>query len=549
MRNRVSGLLALGVCVALTACSDATAPAIAGLTISGPASLTPSANAPLAFRVTITTSLNANLTAEVDDGQGHAFTVLYNRPRVSNPRNRVTHDLNLLGLRPNRTYTVDVTANTVDGLSASLGTLQAVTAALPADFPVITVNTVDSARMEVGFTLLDSRRKDGSASYIVILDDAGEIVWYAPRAGNSKTVRLGNGRLLTIDEVNGLIQEIDNLGEPVVAFHSAQSHPAVGDSTAVDVSEFHGGVHFSPFTLSYFTSVATVTQVADFPLDENDQNITGAASVRDEPIVEFNAEGTIISTWSLLDLLKSTRIGYDGTLGLPASPADWAHVNEVEFDPGANAILASLRHQDAVVKIDRVSGDLLWILGPPANWQGFEQFLLTPDGGPFAWAYHQHGVEVTSTGAILLFDNGNRRASPFTGEVIVTADANESRAVEYTVDEATMMISQIWEWGMVQSGEALYSPIAGDVDRLPTTGNRLITYGALCAEAGVPSDNLDVCRTTARVVEVEDENDERVFDIGLDDADPMSTGYVVWQSERLSGLYTGENANVLFPEQ
>jgi hypothetical protein len=215
----------------------------------------------------------------------------------------------------------------------------------------------------------------------------------------------------------------------------------------------------------------------------------------------------------------------------------------VLFDEGDDTVIAALRNQDAIVKFTR-DGALVWILGPPANWEGFEDFLLTPDGGEFAWPYHAHAPELTGADSILLFDNGNRRASPFTGEPIVPADANQSRAVEYTIDAEAMTISQTWEWGLDEAGEQLYSPFAGDADRLPQTGNTLITFGALCTVGGVPSDDLDACLSRARVIEVDTETGERVFDLRVDDDEPGSQGYVVWRAERLPTLYPGGNPTI-----
>jgi hypothetical protein len=197
------------------------------------------------------------------------------------------------------------------------------------------------------------------------------------------------------------------------------------------------------------------------------------------------------------------------------------------------------------MNFDRSTDTINWILGTPANWQGFEQFLLTPDGGPFAWPYHQHAVELTN-GNIVLFDNGNRRASPFTGEPIVAADANSSRAVEYAIDTDTMMISQVWEWGLAQSAESLYSPFAGDADRL-FGGNTLITFGGLCEVGGVPSEDLANCRSSARVIEVDTTTNATVFDIPIDDADPMSSGYIVNRSERLRSLYSEVTISITTP--
>ncbi len=498
--------------------------------VTAPA-VTANPKAPLAFTLTLETSLNTALSARLDNGQGHAFSIIF-------PGTTRAHTEAILGLLPGSVYSVDVTVSTLDGIFISTDSpLQIVTDPLPADFPQISLLLADSARMEPGPTLLDTARKDESTAYIIIVDAAGKVVWYMPSAANASTWRVPTGQFLTIDAARGLIREIDMAGEEIVSYHSSQSHAAVGSSMPVDVAEFHDDVIKLSAGGPYLSSIADEsTTVNNFPLDENNVNLTGPAVVRDEPIVEFDTTGAIVNRYNFLDLLKPTRIGYDGTEGLPTA-ANWADVNSITRDASDGGFVVSLRNQDAVVKFASEDGSLQWILGPNANWAGFEQYLLTPEGTPFRWQYHQHRAQVTPTGTILVFDNGNRQASPFTGEPIVTADANNSRAVEYSVDENNMTVSQVWEWGFDQSGESLYAAFAGDADRLPETGNTLITFGGLCEENGVPSDNIQVCRSSARVIEVDTQTDERVFDIVIDDADPLSSGYVVNRSDRLVSLY------------
>ncbi|MCH9026383.1 MAG: aryl-sulfate sulfotransferase [Proteobacteria bacterium] len=531
-------LTALLLSSALVSCGDTDQPLPELLFNTEPA-VSPVATLAHAWELTVSTNLFTAITAVLDDGMGHAYTIEFGRQQRD-------HVLTVLGMRPDRTYTVNVTAHTLDGITLESTTqLQVTTPPLPANFPVISLLSGDPALMEPGFTLMDTGRKDGSAAFIVIVDDAAEVVWYFQTSSLSETERVASGEFLSIDEGSGLIQFINERGEVVNSLHSAQSHPATGSSIPVDVAEFHDEVVKHDLFSQYFTSIRDASRTVDnFPLDENDPLVTGTVNVLDEPIIEIDLDGNILNRWDFLDMLKPTRIGYDGTSGLPAA-ADWAHVNSIAYDVTTDNLIVSLKHQDAVVNFSRADGTLIWILGNPANWQGFEQFLLTPDGGVFAWPYHQHAVEITGDN-LIMFDNGNRRASPFTGEPIVSANANSSRAVEYAIDTDTMIISQVWEWGLAQSGESLYSSFAGDADRLPL-GNTLITFGGLCEENGVPSENLAICRSSARVIEVDTTTGAKVFDISIDDADPLSSGYIVNRSERLRVLYSLSTVTMTVP--
>ncbi len=482
--------------------------------------------------LSFSTNLNTIVDVSLDDGNGHAFTISF-------PDNQNDHDLTIMGLRPDRTYSLSVVAQTLDNFTIDVPVpAEIVMPPLPDDFPSIEILLLDPDAISARYTLLDARRKDRSAAYVIILDDAGEVVWYYKPGVQSETDRLDSGNYLILDAGSGLITELDDGGREIVSYHSAQSSPGTETSIAVDANAFHHDVVKIESEGRYLTSIRDDSrQVENFPIDEFDASITGTVNVRDEPILEFDEDGNIVARWDFLDMLKPTRIGYNGTRGLP-NQADWVHINAVEYDARNDLILASARHQDAVVAFSRETGELRWILGPPENWEGFEEYLLTPTGEEFAWPYHMHAPEITPSGSILLFDNANNRASPFTGEPIVPADANWSRAVEYVVDSDELTIEQVWEWGLEEAGEALYAPFVGDADRLFRRNNTLITFGGLCFENGVPSQNLRICRSSGRVIEVDTSTNEKVLDIAIDDTDPTSTGYLVYRSERMFSLYT-----------
>ncbi len=152
------------------------------------------ATMPQAYELILSTSLFTTITATLDDGQGHAYNI------VSNSQAR-DHNLTVLGMRPNRTYSMTITARTLDDITLdSAQALQMITPPLPADFPVITLLTADPTRMAPGYTLMDTGRKDGSTAYIIIVDNAAEVVWYFKTDSLSETERIISGNFLSIDE-------------------------------------------------------------------------------------------------------------------------------------------------------------------------------------------------------------------------------------------------------------------------------------------------------------------------------------------------------------
>jgi hypothetical protein len=191
-----------------------------------------------------------------------------------------------------------------------------------------------------------------------------------------------------------------------------------------------------------------------------------------------------------------------------------------------------------VFKFSRTTGELVWILGPHDNWPAeFDPYLLLPIGSPFRWQFHQHAPMITGEGTLLLYDNGNFRASPFDGQPQVPDSENFSRAVEYEINENTMSVRQVWEFGE-HIAETLYTGLIGDADWQPTNGNVLLTFGAVSYTGGVAGADIDRGEWYARIVEVtDDEVPVTVFDLSLyDDSDPAAR-IRIFRSERIPSLY------------
>ncbi len=494
-----------------------------------PSVTAPSERAPLVRVVDVETNV-ATRVEVVATADGDGSTVSVRGVELA-----TVHSLALVGLKAGRGYDVTVTAAADDGGRAVAAPVRVETAGLPGDFPRIDVRVADAGRMEPGFTLIGTRNKDLSAGFIVILDERGDVVWFLAIDTSTIVTPLANGHFATILANRTVIEEVDLTGTTVRRWHAARaSDTAPPDAIPVDAFTFHNDVFEVASDGTFLVPVDVVAFVDDFPIDENDPSVRARTPVVDEPIIEFRqSDGTIVRTRSFIDLLKPTRIGFDATTGLPAN-ADWVHTNAVVHDTRDDTLLTSFRHQDAIVKTSRSDGSLRWILGNHDNWEGFEQFLLTPVGEPFAWPYHQHAPQVTPRGTLLVFDNGNWKASPFTGEPKVLAPENFSRAVEYDVDDDARTVRQVWQF---VADEQLYAPFVGSAYALPATGNVLITYGGLCAIDGVPSDDIAHCRGTARILEVTHEEPSAVlFDVEVQDRDPSAIGWLVYRAYRLPSL-------------
>ena len=194
-------------------------------------------------------------------------------------------------------------------------------------------------------------------------------------------------------------------------------------------------------------------------------------------VIEINpVTQQVVRQWDFNLLLDPDRVGIND----PASrPDDWAHINAIYYDEADNSIVASVRSQSVVAKVDRDTGDLVWLLGAHGQWPfALQQYLLTPidaNGTPLDvntagfWPSGQHAPLKLPNGDILLYDNGNDRAL-HTGE---TVPALYSRAVQYRIDEVAMTIQLVDQFPDHQDW---YTPATGDVDYLDSTGGRLISF-------------------------------------------------------------------------
>jgi hypothetical protein len=181
--------------------------------------------------------------------------------------------------------------------------------------------------------------------------------------------------------------------------------------------------------------------------------------------------------------LDPFRIGYETfgnywtRRGFPDT-VDWSHANGLLYNKSDDSLLISMRYQSAVVKIDRTSQKIRWILGEPDGWPTALQDKLLKPEGEMRWLYHQHAPNSTPHGTLLLFDNGNYRARPF--KPPVPPYQTYTRAVEYAIDEKNMTVREIWT--SEESGkDSVVSFAMGNVNWLPKTSNILVGYGLVLA--------------------------------------------------------------------
>ena len=505
----------------------------------------PSGRTPLVAILHAVTNAPAALTLNVDDG------VRQWSLSGGNALNTV-HEIPLLDLRSCRNHKVRIVARAASGDSAEAETIQFETAPLPAVFPSIKVLKADPARMEPGYTVFPSRPSDqtqgfGDFGAIIAVDAKGDVVWYyqpghfvdAPR-------RLRNGNFLYIG-ANQTLFEVDVMGRIVSKWQALLGATRRDiDAVPIPTRQFHHDVFEMP-SGNILAASLEIRSYDNYPTSDKDPDAPREQSkVVGDVIVEFTREGRMVNEWKLLDLIDPYRFGHGGLLKGNPRRADtearnWSHCNSVFYDEQGDAIIVSVRRQDAILKISRKTGELVWILGTDANWRSpWREKLLKPDTG-VEWQYHQHDATITPDGTVMCFDNGNYRSSPF--DARMPAEQSYSRAVEFAVDENARTVRQVWEYGK-QREEKLFSVYVGGAARMPRTGNVLADFGGITADAsGRYLENPGEGIGQVRMVEVtRGPKPEVVFDLALARSGNDGCGWDAYRGLRIADLF-GRNGS------
>ena len=419
--------------------------------------------------------------------------------------------LPLLGMRPDREHVIQVFFGDNPRVPIEL-TYR--TPALPSgyDFPHdIDVRVNQKDRREPGVLLL-SLHRTASGRYhqwteeqvnfgfgwgmILGLDNDNEVVWYYETDAFVEGIdRLQNGNLI-FHRWDLQTFEIDFLGNTVNTWYAAhRPQGPVDHAIAVDIA----GLHHQPEEMpngNFLIFTAIATEIDDYYTDHFDLDAPRAkALVVGDGVAEMDREtGELLWQWSAFDCLDPERIGYGVTddywsLRGFEGALDWTHGNGATYDARDDSVVVSLRYQDALIKVDRKSGDVKWILGEPTDWGELADKALKPVNLT-RWPYHGHNPRMTADGTIMFFDNGTWGARP--PHPPIPPEENYSRGVEYKVDEDNMTVEEVWASDVEFSDSAQHSPDMGDCHKLPITGNRLVIWAhCVSRRPGQVYSNLD----------------------------------------------------------
>jgi hypothetical protein len=326
------------------------------------------------------------------------------------------------------------------------------TAALPTNFPAVTIDSSNNPSNGKIFITNFALTPDSIGNFLMILNNDGSVAKYKQLSEPSFNFQvLPNGEL-------SYANVIVNYGD------YGDVKWMVTDTSLTPVDSFQCGNGYNADLHDFLllpNGHAILFAYDPEPFDMSPYGGNPNATVIGAVIQEIDASKNVVFQWRTWDYLPITDSYIDPT----TSTVDLIHANAFDVDANGN-ILLSMRHLSSIIKIDRQTGNIDWILGGKQN--QFTFINENPSNSPNYFSF-QHNVKIQPNGDITLFDNGNQHSPEY------------SRGVEYTLDEQNMTATLVWEYRHTPD---IYAYAMGTVQKL-TNGNTIIGWG-IASSAGAP---------------------------------------------------------------
>jgi hypothetical protein len=320
---------------------------------------------------------------------------------------------------------------------------------LPLNFPNWTFERSGTPTQQ--WTLLALSK--GSARYVTFVDANGTPVWWLSHPRVPLDAHL--------------------LSDDTVAFARGEATPFGTGDTAYEIHRLDGSLVRELKTVGSPTDHHELQQLASGnyllatykPREHADLSQFGGpadAKVLDSVIQELTPQGDLVWSWNSKDhiALSETSAWWETVLDPPPITAgagfDLVHINAIEVD--GDSLLVSMRHTDAIYRIRRSDGAVLWKLGGTTTPES-----LTVEGDPRTPTFSgQHDVHRLADGTITVYDNG-------------TKASRAPRGVRFSIDAAAGTATWL---GSVTDPLVTGSLCCGSARRL-ASGGWLVGWGSL----------------------------------------------------------------------
>jgi hypothetical protein len=291
---------------------------------------------------------------------------------------------------------------------------------LPPDFPAYTIEHPGPTQAE-WYVIVPDTFYYGRSDYVSVFDTNGvPLWWYNDPAAPLFGTYLTNGNLAWT-----------NYGDEAVVrgFDGALLH------TIAPVSSIGGYLDIHELILLPNGNYVFIVDLPRGPVNLSAYGGSSTATVTDCVIEEVAPSGKLVWSWSTMDHISAAqtdRQWWDPYI-TNSAPADPYHMNSVESDGTGSGYLVSYRHLDAIIYIDKATGNILWKLGgtPTAQSLKFVGDTYENFGG-------QHDARITRISCAVPDGPGlPMRAHELTVTLHDdgTNQGRAPRAVRYQVDE------------------------------------------------------------------------------------------------------------------
>jgi hypothetical protein len=312
---------------------------------------------------------------------------------------------------------------------------------LPTDFPTWTTERLGTPQSEY-YIVAPSRAltTDPPSQYAIIFDSYGVPMWWYRAAALPVDVKLfADGNMGWTSAPTGEERKFD------------------GSLVRAVVSGVLGGiVDNHEILLLPNGNYLFIANVRRTPVDFSAFGGSASAVSLDNVVVEAAPDGTVVWQWSAQDHIPVAEMDpqWRSMYVLNSNPADPYHMNAIE--PDGDGYIISLRHLNAILRIDRATGNIVWKLGGSQRAES-----LTFANDPIGKFGGMHDARRLPDGTIALHDNGTDQGRP-------------PRAVRYQIDTAARTATLIEQ---VTDPDVPSSICCGSARKL-STGNWVMAWGA-----------------------------------------------------------------------
>jgi len=287
----------------------------------------------------------------------------------------------------------------------------------------------------------------------MIVNPAGQLVWFAPAPANGQATDLRVQQYLgqtVLTYWSGRVVLGHGSGAGVIANTSYQTVATVaaGNGLSMDLHDFDlepGGV-----------ALITVYEPVWWNLSAHRGPAHGV--LEDCVVQEVDVRtGLVMFEWHALGHVPLSASYTQPHLAPDNQTAvwDWFHINSIDLEPDQNLLISS-RNTWAVYQVGHTYGEVLWSLGGKAS-----TFSLGA-GVRFAW---QHDATRLADGSIEIFDNED-----------TPRQAQHSRGIDVGLDYRRWTATLLHTY--VDPQTPVLSPSQGDVQQL-ANGDQLVGWGQI----------------------------------------------------------------------